>query len=51
MRITQDIMDNGKRIVHATYTKDDLIEIRKRIAEWILKHGKPGESEMTYDAD
>lgn len=51
MKITQDIMDNGRRIVHATYTKDDLIEIRNRVTEWLRVHGKLDEGETTDDAD
>lgn len=30
MKITRFITDNGKKIVHASYTKEEINEIRKR---------------------
>lgn len=37
MKITQDIIENGKHIVHAHYTKAELKEIREKHKDLMKK--------------
>lgn len=37
MKITRDILDNGKHIVHINYEKDDIEAIKKRREEELAK--------------
>ncbi len=38
MKITRYLEENGKKIIHAEYTKEELAEIRKRIEEFKKHH-------------
>ena len=40
MKITRYLEENGKKIIHAEYTKEELAEIRKRIEEYKKQHEK-----------